>query len=417
MGIEGALHERRTLNQHRQDERKGSDMFEIIDQTTPDGAVIKVIGVGGCGGNAVEHMISRGLTGVDFACANTDAQALKRSTARTQLQLGSTLTRGLGAGAKPEIGRDAAMEDRDRIAEMIEGADMLFITAGMGGGTGTGAAPVIADIARSLNILTVAVVTRPFSFEGKRQRVASAGIEELTKKVDSLIVIPNDKLMEVLGDDVSVLDAYAAANDVLCGAVSGIAEVINNPGLVNVDFADVRTVMGEVGMAMMGSATAEGPERARNAAHEAVKSPLLEDVNLAGARGVPVNITASSGLKMKEYHDVMNTIKEFTADDAMVIVGTVIDDTMDAALRVTMIATGLGGATVQQRGEKPRLEMVEKVVERTGTDNAGYMISETVDYDKLDQPAVVRRRSSALSPQSAAFDASDIPAFLRKQAD
>ena len=209
-------------------------MFEIIDQTTPDGAVIKVIGVGGCGGNAVEHMISRGLTGVDFACANTDAQALKRSTARTQLQLGSTLTRGLGAGAKPEIGRDAAMEDRDRIAEMIEGADMLFITAGMGGGTGTGAAPVIADIARSLNILTVAVVTRPFSFEGKRQRVASAGIEELTKKVDSLIVIPNDKLMEVLGDDVSVLDAYAAANDVLCGAVSGIAEVINNPGLVNV---------------------------------------------------------------------------------------------------------------------------------------------------------------------------------------
>ena len=217
--------------------------------------------------------------------------------------------------------------------------------------------------------------------------------------MDSLIIIPNDKLMEVLGDDVSVLDAYAAANDVLCGAVSGIAEVINNPGLVNVDFADVRTVMGEVGMAMMGSATASGTERARTAAHEAVKSPLLEDVNLAGARGVLVNITASSGLKMKEYHDVMNTIKEFTAEDAMVIVGTVIDDTMDDALRVTMIATGLGGAATQSRGEKPRLEMVEKVVERTGTDNAGYMVSQTVDYDKLDQPAVVRRRSSALSPQ------------------
>ncbi|MEO8848616.1 MAG: cell division protein FtsZ [Casimicrobiaceae bacterium] len=390
-------------------------MFEIIDHTTPDGAVIKVIGVGGCGGNAVEHMIERGLSGVEFICANTDAQALKRSTARTQLQLGTTLTRGLGAGAKPEIGRDAAMEDRDRVAELIEGADMLFITAGMGGGTGTGAAPVIADIAKSLNILTVAVVTRPFKFEGKRQRVANAGIEELTRKVDSLIVIPNDKLMEVLGDDVSLLDAYAAANDVLFGAVSGIAEVINNAGLVNVDFADVRTVMGEVGMAMMGSAMATGPERARNAAHEAVKSPLLEDVNLAGARGVLVNITASTGLKMKEFHDVMNTIKEFTAEDAMVIVGTVIDDSMGESLRVTMIATGLGGAASQQ-AHKPHLEMVEKVFERTGTDNAGILVGGSVDYDKLDQPAVVRRRGS-MQPQSTAFDASDIPAFLRKQAD
>src|SRR5665213_1586527 len=405
-----------TPNQHRQDERKGNNMFEIIDHTAPDGAVIKVIGVGVCGGNAVEHMIERGLSGVEFICANTDAQALKRPTARTQLQLGTTLTRGLGAGAKPEIGRDVAMEDRDRIAELIEGADMLFITAGMGGGTGTGAAPVIADIAKSLNILTVAVVTRPFKFEGKRQRVANAGIEELTRKVDSLIVIPNDKLMEVLGDDVSLLDAYAAANDVLFGAVSGIAEVINNPGLVNVDFADVRTVMGEVGMAMMGSAMATGPERARNAAHEAVKSPLLEDVNLAGARGVLVNITASSGLKMKEFHDVMNTIKEFTAEDAMVIVGTVIDDTMGEALRVTMIATGLGGAALPTPQAKPRLEMVESVIERTGTDNAGMLVSGRVDYDKLDQPAVVRRRGS-LQPQSTVFDASDIPAFLRKQAD
>ncbi len=390
-------------------------MFEIIDEAPEEGAVIKVIGVGGCGGNAVEHMISRGLTGVDFVCANTDAQALKRSTARTQLQLGSTLTRGLGAGARPEIGRDAAMEDRDRIASMIDGADMLFITAGMGGGTGTGAAPVIADIAKSLGILTVAVVTRPFKFEGKRQRVASAGIEELTKKVDSLIVIPNDKLMDVLGEDVSVLDAYAAANDVLCGAVSGIAEVINNPGLVNVDFADVRTVMGEVGMAMMGSAMSAGSDRARVAAQQAVKSPLLEDVNLAGARGVLVNITASAGLKMKEYHEVMNTIKEFTAEDAMVIVGTVIEESMEDRLRVTMIATGLGGAVVATR-RPPKLEVLETVVERTGTDNVGMRVTETIDYEKLDQPAVARRRHTA-SIAAPAFDPSEIPAFLRKQAD
>lgn len=391
-------------------------MFEIIDEAPDEGAVIKVIGVGGCGGNAVEHMITRGLSGVDFMCANTDAQALKRSTARTQLQLGSTLTRGLGAGARPEIGRDAAMEDRDRIAGMIEGSDMLFITAGMGGGTGTGAAPVIADIAKSLGILTVAVVTRPFKFEGKRQRVAAAGIEELTKKVDSLIVIPNDKLMDVLGDDVSVLDAYAAANDVLHGAVSGIAEVINNPGLVNVDFADVRTVMGEIGMAMMGSATASGADRARSAAQQAVKSPLLEDVNLAGARGVLVNITASAGLKMKEYHEVMNTIKEFTADDAMVIIGTVIDEAMEDRLRVTMIATGLGGAVVATR-RPPKLEVLETVVERTGTDNVGMRLSETIDYEKLDQPAVVRRGRHATSVAAPAFDSSEIPAFLRKQAD
>ncbi|HET9669352.1 MAG TPA: cell division protein FtsZ [Casimicrobiaceae bacterium] len=390
-------------------------MFEIIEEAPDEGAVIKVIGVGGCGGNAVEHMITRGLSGVDFMCANTDSQALKRSTARTQLQLGSTLTRGLGAGARPEIGRDAAMEDRDRIASMIEGADMLFITAGMGGGTGTGAAPVIADIAKSLGILTVAVVTRPFKFEGKRQRVASAGIEELTKKVDSLIVIPNDKLMEVLGEDVSMLEAFAAANDVLYGAVSGIAEVINNPGLVNVDFADVRTVMSEVGMAMMGSAMADGGMRARDAAQAAVKSPLLEEVNLAGARGVLVNITASASLKMKEYHEVMNTIKEFTAEDAMVIVGTVLDEAMEDRLRVTMIATGLGGAVVATR-RPPKLEVLETVVDRTGTDNVGMRV-ETIDYDKLDQPAVVRRGRHAVSAPTPAFDPSEIPAFLRKQAD
>jgi len=392
-------------------------MFEIIDQDLQDGAIIKVMGVGGCGGNAVEHMLRRGLAGVDFVCANTDAQALKRSTARIQLQLGSTLTRGLGAGAKPEIGRDAAMEDRDRIAELIDGADMLFITAGMGGGTGTGAAPVIAEIAKQMGILTVAVVTRPFGFEGKRTRVAQAGIEELGKKVDSLIIIPNDKLMQVLGEDIGVLEAYAAANDVLHGAVAGIAEVINNAGLVNVDFADVKTVMGEVGMAMMGSATAGGSERARQAAQAAVKSPLLEDVNLLGARGVLVNITASSGLKMREYHDVMATIKEFTAEDAMVIVGTVIDDAMDDRLRVTMIATGLGGAATQAK-RPPKLEVLEspEVVQRTGTDGYGVRV-EQIDYDKLDQPAVVRRRTAAPAASASAFDVSEIPAFLRKQAD
>src|SRR5260221_3113177 len=394
-------------------------MFEIIDQSPQEGAIIRVIGVGGWGGNAVEHMIERGLAGVEFICANTDAQALRRSTARTQLQLGSTLTRGLGAGAKPEIGRDAAMEDRDRIAELITGADMLFITAGMGGGTGTGAAPVIADIAKSLGILTVAVVTRPFKFEGKRQKVAEAGIEELQKKVDSLIIIPNDKLIDVLGEEVVLLAAYAAANDVLHGAVSGIAEVINNPGLVNVDFADVRTVMGEVGMAMMGSATAGGEDRGRVAAEQAVKSPLLEDVNLAGARGVLVNVTASAGLKMKEYYAVMNTIKEFTAEDAMVIVGTVIDDAMGDDLRVTMIATGLGGAAAAAK-RTPKIEMMinNEVIERTGTDGMGLQVTETIDYDRLEQPAVIRKgRNAPRTGAAPSFDASDIPAFLRKQAD
>jgi cell division protein FtsZ len=391
-------------------------MFEIIDQD-PQEAIIKVIGVGGCGGNAVEHMISRGVAGVEFITANTDAQALKRSTARLQLQLGSGLTRGLGAGARPEIGRDAAMEDRDRIAEMIDGCDMVFIAAGMGGGTGTGAAPVVAQVAKDKGILTVAVVTRPFHFEGKRQKVAEAGIEELKKIVDSLIIIPNEKLMQVLGEDVSVLDAYAKANEVLHSAVSGIAEVINNPGLVNVDFADVRTVMSEVGMAMMGSATVSGADRAKIAAERAVASPLLEEVNLSGARGVLVNITASSGLKMKEYHDVMNTIKAFTADDAMVIVGTVIDDAIGDDLRVTMIATGLGGLVAKQR--QPRLEVVEHVLDRTGTDGIGMNV-ETIDYDSLDKtPAVVRRGRSAApaSTGSSSFDPSDIPAFLRKQAD
>ncbi len=315
-------------------------MFEIMEKNSQE-AVIKVIGVGGCGGNAVEHMINNNVGGVEFICANTDMQALKKSQATTVLQMGMSMTKGLGAGAKPEIGRDAAMEDRDAIAEMIEGADMLFITAGMGGGTGTGAAPVIAQVAKDMGILTVAVVTKPFEFEGKRTKVAVDGLDELSKYVDSLIVIPNEKLMEVLGEDVPFLEAFRAANDVLHNAVSGIAEIINCPGLVNVDFADVRTVMGEMGMAMMGSAYAEGEDRARIAAEQAVASPLLEDVNLANARGVLVNITTSASFKMKEYYDVMNTIKEFTAEDATVIVGNVFDETLDGRLRVTMVATGL----------------------------------------------------------------------------
>jgi cell division protein FtsZ len=372
-------------------------------------AVIKVIGVGGCGGNAVDHMIRQGVQGVDFICANTDAQALKRNQARTLLQLGATITKGLGAGANPDVGRESALEDRERIAELIEGADMLFITAGMGGGTGTGAAPVVAEVAKELGILTVAVVTKPFTFEGRRLKIAMAGLEALSQYVDSLIVIPNDKLMAVLGEEVSMLDAFKAANGVLHGAVAGIAEVINCPGLVNVDFADVRTVMSEMGMAMMGSAFAGGVDRARLAAEQAVASPLLEDVNLSGARGVLVNITASMSLKMREVHDVMNTIRDFTAEDATVIVGTVIDDAMEENLRVTIVATGLGMAAKAQ--PKPL------AVVKTGTDA---MPMET-GVDGYDAPHVMRtgrrRESTVEAMKQSGIDVLDIPAFLRKQAD
>jgi len=388
-------------------------MFEIID-SAPQEAVIKVIGVGGCGGNAVEHMIKKGVTGVEFIVANTDSQALKQTNARTQLQLGANLTRGLGAGARPEIGRDAAIEDQDRIAEIIEGADMLFITAGMGGGTGTGAAPVVAEIAKRLGILTVAVVTRPFAFEGKRQKIAQAGIEELQKQVDSLIIIPNDKLIEVLGGKITRLEAYAAANDVLHNAVSGIAEIITNTGDVNVDFADVRTVMSEVGMAMMGSAIASGDNRAMIAAEQAVRSPLLEDVNLAGARGILVDITSTSSFTMDEYYGVMNTIKGFTAEDATVIIGNVVDEAMGDSLRVTMVATGLGSARLKKE-TKPEMRVVERMVERTGTDNVSI---EHINYEELDAPAVMRRgRREINASVAASIDTLDIPAFLRKQAD
>ncbi|OYY48078.1 MAG: cell division protein FtsZ [Methylophilaceae bacterium 17-44-8] len=388
-------------------------MFEIMEKDSQE-AVIKVIGVGGCGGNAVEHMMSKNVSGVEFICANTDMQALKKSHAKTVLQIGEDITKGLGAGAKPEIGREAALEDRDRIAEVIDGADMLFITAGMGGGTGTGAAPIIAEVAKEMGILTVAVVTKPFAFEGKRTKVAADGLEELSQHVDSLIVIPNEKLMEVLGEDVPFLEAFRAANDVLHNAVSGIAEIINCPGLVNVDFADVRTVMSEMGMAMMGSAEASGPDRARIAAEQAVASPLLEDVNLANARGVLVNISASSSFKMKEYYDVMNTIKAFTADDATVIVGNVMDESMGDNLRVTMVATGLSGS-VSRRQQKPELKVMTTV--RDGTTNQPIFVGMEAEEEA---PAVFtsnNRRAQVEAMKMSGVEEYDIPAFLRKQAD
>ncbi|MBX9675874.1 MAG: cell division protein FtsZ [Methylotenera sp.] len=388
-------------------------MFEIMEKDSQE-AVIKVIGVGGCGGNAINHMISKNVLGVEFISANTDAQALKKSSATKTLQIGSDITKGLGAGAKPEVGRDAALEDRDRIAEMIDGADMLFITAGMGGGTGTGAAPIIAEVAKEMGILTVAVVTKPFAFEGKRTKVAAEGLEELSQHVDSLIVIPNEKLMEVLGEDVPFTEAFSAANDVLHNAVSGIAEIINCPGLVNVDFADVRTVMSEMGMAMMGSAEASGPNRANIAAEQAVASPLLEDVNLANARGVLVNITASASFKMKEYYDVMNTIKAFTAEDATVIVGNVMDEAMGDKLRVTMVATGLNGA-VARRQAKPELRVMTTLM--TGTNSQPVFVGGEVEDEA---PAVFsqnNRRAQVEAMKMSGVEEYDIPAFLRKQAD
>jgi cell division protein FtsZ len=376
-------------------------------------AVIKVIGVGGCGGNAVDHMIEKGVEGVEFISANTDAQALRRTQAKTQLQLGAGVTKGLGAGANPEVGRKAALEDRERVAEAIAGADMLFLTAGMGGGTGTGAAPVVAELAKELGILTVAVVTKPFAFEGKRQRIAQEGIEALSPHVDSLIVVPNDKLMEVLGNQVTLDGAFKAANDVLHGAVAGIAEIISCPGMINVDFADVRTVMAEMGMAMMGSARSSGPDRARLAAEQAVACPLLEDVNIADARGVLVNISASKAtFQLQEMYDVMGTIKAFSSDSAHPIIGTVYDDALGDQLRVTIIATGLGKPVVQ-RQSKP----LTVVTGKTGTDNQPL----DVDYGALEMPAVMRskrnRDATVEAMRQSGVEMLDIPAFLRKQAD
>ena len=380
-------------------------MFELMDAYT-QGAVIKVIGVGGGGGNAVEHMVKQNIDGVDFICANTDAQALKNTSARTALQLGTNITKGLGAGANPDLGRQAALEDRERIVEVIQGADMVFITAGMGGGTGTGGAPVVAQIAKEMGILTVAVITKPFPFEGKkRMQVADDGMKQLTEYVDSLITIPNEKLLSVLGKSVSLLDAFKAANNVLLGAVQGIAELITRPGLINVDFADVRTVMSEMGMAMMGSGIAKGESRAQEAAECAVASPLLENIDLAGAKGILVNITAGMDMAIGEFEEVGNTIKAFASENATVVVGTVIDPDMTDELRVTVVATGLGNAIGQR--EKP-ISLVAK-----GSDGQ-------VDYGKLKQPAVMRKQAKTgnfPTQDEGNMDYYDIPAFLRRQAD
>lgn len=383
-------------------------MFELVD-SAPQSAIIKVVGIGGGGGNAVQHMLRKNVEGVDFIAANTDAQALKNCAAKTVLQIGSSITKGLGAGANPDIGRQAALEDRDRISEVLAGADMVFITAGMGGGTGTGAAPVIANVAREMNILTVAVVTRPFKFE-KRSTVADRGIQELRETVDSLITIPNEKLLAVLGERTSMLDAFSAANDVLLGAVQGIADLIIRPGMINVDFADVRTVMSEMGMAMMGSGRAKGENRARDAAEAAIRSPLLEDVDLHGARGILVNVTAGPDLNIGEFTDVGNIIEEFASESATVVVGTVIDEEMTDELRVTVVATGLG-----EMG-RPAMVVVNPPQEMSP--------DRPVDYGQLDRPAYVRHQA-ALNKGNLAEDLDqpqnldylDIPAFLRRQAD
>jgi cell division protein FtsZ len=394
-------------------------MFVLAD-TENQGAVIKVIGVGGGGGNAVAHMIQAGIEGVDFICINTDAQALKHSKVKVGLQIGCNITKGLGAGADPEVGRQAAMEDRDRIIEMIEGSDMLFITAGMGGGTGTGAAPVVAQVAKELGILTVAVVTKPFDMEGsKRHGSADRGIAELSKHVDSLITIPNQKLLTVLGGDVTLLDAFKSANQVLQGAVQGIAELITRPGMINVDFADVRTVMAETGMAMMGTGAARGENRAREAAEAAVSSPLLEDVNLQGAHGLLINVTAGMDLRTSEFSIVGDTVKQYASEDANVVVGCVIDPEMREEIRVTVVATGIGrpSAHVQQAPQDSRRM----------TAIAGGRGGRVPTLDDLHVPTYIRNQRDPHAASSrravgdglSADDTSmlDIPAFLRRQAD
>ncbi len=396
-------------------------MFELVDQT-PQSAVIKVIGVGGGGGNAVNHMVANNIEGVEFICANTDAQALRDITARTMLQLGTSVTKGLGAGTNPEVGRKAAEEDRERIAEVLQGTDMVFITTGMGGGTGTGAAPIIAQVAKEMGILTVAVVTRPFPFEGKRRlQIADEGIRLLAEHVDSLITIPNEKLLTILGKDASLLSAFAKADDVLAGAVRGISDIIKRPGMINVDFADVKTVMSEMGMAMMGTGCASGPNRAREATEEAIRNPLLDDVNLNGARGILVNITAGPDLSLGEYAEVGSIIEAFASDEAMVKVGTVIDPDMRDELHVTVVATGLD----------PRMEKPVKVVDNTNTLKVAAAMpamtvaldeGKEVNYNHYDRPAMQRRASGGAATASKPsnqeeMDYLDIPAFLRRQAD
>jgi cell division protein FtsZ len=398
-------------------------MFELMDSFSQT-AVIKVIGVGGGGGNAVSHMAKSGIEGVEFICVNTDAQALKHSQVKASLQIGCNITKGLGAGANPEVGRQAAMEDRDRIIELIEGCDMLFITAGMGGGTGTGAAPVVAQVARELGILTVAVVTRPFTMEGnKRASIAEAGMTELSRHVDSLITIPNQKLLQVLGGQTTLLEAFKRANEVLQGAVQGIAELITRPGLINVDFADVRTVMSETGLAMMGSGIGTGEQRARVAAEMAVSSPLLEDINLAGAHGILVNVTAGLDLSIGEFEEVGNTVKQFAAEDATVVVGTVIEPEMQGELRVTVVATGLNRNAAKAAAPAQAASPAATVGRRPGDVKlvAQRTRAPAPDYSHLDRPAVHRQPQRAvgdgLRASFGSEDVLDIPAFLRRQAD
>lgn len=384
-------------------------MFELMDAHSQS-AVIKVIGVGGGGGNAVSHMVNAGIEGVDFVCANTDAQALNTARVKTALQIGCNITKGLGAGADPDIGRQAAMEDRDRIVEVIEGADMLFITAGMGGGTGTGAAPVVAQVAKELGILTVAVVTRPFEMEGtKRMSVADNGIAELGKYVDSLITIPNEKLLAVLGSDTTLINAFESANEVLQGAVQGIAELITTPGTMNVDFADVRTVMSEMGMAMMGTGTSSGEGRAREAAEAAISSPLLEDVNLSGANGILVNVTSDMNLTIGEFSEIGDTVKEFAASDATVIIGSALDPSMKDEVRVTVVATGLGKDIVNSQTPPMRVITKEPNIENETNPN----------YRNYEKPTNERKKAvgDGLQGEETAQEYLDIPAFLRRQAD
>ena len=392
--------------------------FELVNATNQP-AIIKVIGVGGGGGNAVMHMLGSNIEGVEFICANTDAQALKTSGVEPVLQLGCGITKGLGAGSDPEIGRQAALEDRDSIMDVLDGADMLFIAAGMGGGTGTGAAPVVAQVAKEMNILTVAVVTRPFKFEGKKRAdVADEGITELRQFVDSLITIPNEKLKEVLGGEITMTNAFGTANDVLSGSVQGIAELITRPGLINVDFADVQTVMGEKGMAMVGTGMAEGEDRAREAAEAAINSPLLEDINLAGARGILVNITAGEDMTIAEFEEVGTIVRGFAADDAVTIIGTCTDPAMPESIRVTIVATGLGERPIADSGAGYHPELVSQV---------GGLAP---DYKELDRPAVMRQDAQTNETESTDIGQKtedevtqiqteylDIPAFLRKQAD
>ena len=400
-------------------------MFDVVEGKKQK-AIIKVMGVGGCGGNAVDYMIEKNVMGVEFICANTDLQSLKKSQANTIVQIGEILTQGLGAGARPDKGKQAALDDKDKIIEALEGADMLFIAAGMGGGTGTGATPVTAQIAKELGILTVAVVTKPFNFEGRRVQVANDGIEELVNYVDSLITIPNEKLMGVLGSDVTVVDAFGAANDVLYSAVSGIVEIINNPGLINVDFADVKTVMSEMGMAMIGSGTAEGSDRATIATKQVVACPLLEDVNLNNAKGMLVNISASSDFKMKEYHEVMNIIKQYAAENAHVIVGNVIDDAMGNHIRVTMVATGLAypkeeenlnmANNTDQNNSEVLREFIYKPDTEVELDNKD--TQEILEGNDRDSPSVF----GSNTPDEDGFnevisdeEEYDIPSFMRRK--